>query len=31
LAWNDLARRSPIQVELLKQLTQLGLAQDLAT
>jgi flagellar biosynthesis protein FlhF len=31
LAWNDLARRSPIQTELLKQLTQLGLAQDLAT
>ena len=31
LAWNDLARRSPVQVELLKQLTQLGLAQDLAT
>ena len=31
LAWNDLSRRSPIQTELLKQLTQLGLAQDLAT
>jgi flagellar biosynthesis protein FlhF len=31
LAWNDLARRSPIQTELLKQLTQLGLAQELAT
>lgn len=31
LAWNDLTRRSPIQTELLKQLTQLGLAQDLAT
>lgn len=31
LAWNDLARRSPIPTELLKQLTQLGLAQDLAT
>lgn len=31
LAWNDLARRSPLQTELLKQLTQLGLAQDLAT
>jgi flagellar biosynthesis protein FlhF len=30
LAWNDLVRRSPIQTELLKQLTQLGLAQDLA-
>jgi flagellar biosynthesis protein FlhF len=31
LAWNDLTRRSPIQTELLKQLTQLGIAQDLAT
>lgn len=31
LAWNDLARRSPLQTELLKLLTQLGLAQDLAT
>lgn len=31
LAWNDLSRRSPIQTELLKQLTQLGLAQELAT
>lgn len=31
LAWNDLSRRSPMQTELLKQLTQLGLAQDLAT
>lgn len=31
LAWNDLTRRSPIQTELLKQLTQLGLAQELAT
>jgi flagellar biosynthesis protein FlhF len=31
LAWNDLARRSPLQTELLKQLTQLGLAQDFAT
>lgn len=31
LAWNDLTRRAPIQVELLKQLTALGLAQDLAT
>jgi flagellar biosynthesis protein FlhF len=30
LAWNDLSRRSPIQTELLKQLTVLGLAQDLA-
>lgn len=31
LAWNDLVRRSPMQTELLKQLTQLGIAQDLAT
>jgi flagellar biosynthesis protein FlhF len=31
LAWNDLSRRAPTQTELLKQLTQLGLAQDLAT
>jgi flagellar biosynthesis protein FlhF len=30
LAWNDLSRRSPLQTELLKQLTQLGLASDLA-
>ncbi|MGH8189163.1 MAG: flagellar biosynthesis protein FlhF, partial [Steroidobacteraceae bacterium] len=31
LAWNDLSRRAPTQTELLKQLTVLGLAQDLAT
>jgi flagellar biosynthesis protein FlhF len=30
LAWNDLTRRAPLQTELLKQLTTLGLAQDLA-
>lgn len=30
LAWNDLSRRSPLQVELLKRLTVLGLAHDLA-
>jgi flagellar biosynthesis protein FlhF len=30
LAWNDLSRRAPVQTELLKQLTMLGLAQDLA-
>ena len=30
LAWNDLSRRAPVQTELLKQLTQLGLAHDLA-
>jgi flagellar biosynthesis protein FlhF len=31
LAWNDLSRRAPVQTELLKQLTVLGLSQDLAT
>ena len=31
LAWSDLTRRAPMQVELLKQLTVLGLAQDIAT
>jgi flagellar biosynthesis protein FlhF len=30
LAWNDLSRRSPVQTELLRQLTVLGLAHDLA-
>jgi flagellar biosynthesis protein FlhF len=30
LAWNDLSRRSPVQTELLKQLTTLGLGHDLA-
>ena len=30
LAWNDLSRRSPIQIGLLKHLTELGLASDLA-
>lgn len=30
LAWNDLARRAPVQTEVLKDLTQLGLSQDLA-
>ncbi len=30
LAWNDLSRRAPVQTEVLKQLTVLGLAQDLA-
>ena len=29
LAWNDLSRRAPVQTELLKQLTTLGLAHDL--
>jgi flagellar biosynthesis protein FlhF len=31
LAWNDLSRRSPAQAELLKQLTEIGLAEDLAS
>jgi flagellar biosynthesis protein FlhF len=30
LAWNDLSRRAPIQTEVLKQLTVLGLGHDLA-
>lgn len=30
LAWNDLSRRAPVQAEVLRQLTVLGLAQDLA-
>lgn len=30
LAWNDLSRRAPMQTELLKELTVLGLAHDLA-
>ena len=30
LAWNDLSRRAPLQTELLKQLTVLGIAHDLA-
>lgn len=30
LAWNDLSRRAPVQTEILKQLTMLGLAHDLA-
>jgi flagellar biosynthesis protein FlhF len=29
LAWNDLSRRAPLQTELLKQLTQLGLNHEL--
>ena len=31
LAWNDLTRRQPAQAELLKQLTELGLTQALAS
>jgi flagellar biosynthesis protein FlhF len=30
LAWNDLSRRSPIQTELLRELTEVGLAHDFA-
>lgn len=30
LAWNDLSRRAPLQTELLKQLSELGIAHDLA-
>ncbi len=30
LAWNDLTRRAPVQAELLRELTNLGLSQDLA-
>jgi flagellar biosynthesis protein FlhF len=31
LAWNDLTRRLPVHAELLRELTELGLARDLAT
>lgn len=31
LAWNDLSRRAPVQVALLKHLTELGIAGDLAS
>jgi flagellar biosynthesis protein FlhF len=31
LAWNDLTRRAPIQTELLKQLSTLGLSHELCT
>jgi flagellar biosynthesis protein FlhF len=30
LAWNDLARRAPIHTEMLRELTEIGLAPDLA-
>ena len=30
LAWNDLTRRAPVQAEILKQLTELGLERELA-
>ncbi|MBS0580740.1 MAG: flagellar biosynthesis protein FlhF [Proteobacteria bacterium] len=31
LAWNDLTRRLPVHAELLRELTEIGLAPDLAT
>ncbi|MEO7773680.1 MAG: flagellar biosynthesis protein FlhF [Steroidobacteraceae bacterium] len=30
LAWNDLTRRAPVQAELLKELTEIGLSQEIA-
>lgn len=30
LAWNDRTRRAPVHVELLRELTEIGIAQDLA-
>jgi flagellar biosynthesis protein FlhF len=30
LAWNDLTRRAPVQAELLKELTEIGIGQELA-
>jgi flagellar biosynthesis protein FlhF len=30
LAWNDLARRAPVHTELLRELTEIGITQDLA-
>jgi flagellar biosynthesis protein FlhF len=30
LAWNDLTRRAPIHTEILRELTEIGIAQDLA-
>jgi flagellar biosynthesis protein FlhF len=30
LAWNDLTRRTPVHTELLRELTEIGLSQDLA-
>jgi flagellar biosynthesis protein FlhF len=30
LAWNDLTRRAPIHVEILRELTEIGITQDLA-
>lgn len=31
LAWNDLSRRAPIHTEMLRELTEIGISQDLAT
>src|SRR6202012_2480198 len=30
LAWKDLARRSPLQAEILRELTEIGIERDLA-
>jgi len=30
LAWNDLARRAPVHTEILRELTEIGISQDLA-
>ncbi|MDB6089979.1 MAG: flagellar biosynthesis protein FlhF [Gammaproteobacteria bacterium] len=30
LAWNDLTRRAPVHVEILRELTEIGISQDLA-
>src|SRR6185437_3983913 len=30
LAWNDRTRRAPVHTELLRELTEIGIAQDLA-
>ena len=31
LAWNDMTRRAPIHTEMLRELSEIGIAQDLAT
>lgn len=30
LAWNDLTRRAPVHIEILRELTEIGISQDLA-
>src|SRR6185437_15439007 len=30
LAWNDLTRRAPVHVEILRELTEIGITQDLS-